>query len=136
MIAGLAHINLLIPAGSLPEANEFYVQTLGLTAVPVPQAQIETTAWFDIAGGPQQVHIAFGVNESLTSSRHPCFKIASLDDLQKLQHRIWDHHVRGGRAAPMEADKPGEAISGEMTEEYPTRFFARDFAGNRLEFSL
>ncbi|KAB8237677.1 hypothetical protein ETB97_008010 [Aspergillus alliaceus] len=136
MITSLAHINLLVPEGSLPEANEFYVGTLGLAAVPVPQAQIETTAWFNIAGGPQQVHIATGINESLTSSRHPCFRIGSLEDLQRLQQRIWDHHVRGGRAAPREADKPGEPISGEMTAEYPTRFFARDFAGNRLEFSL
>ena len=48
MITGLAHINLLVPEGSLPEANEFYVQTLGLTARPVPQAQVETTAWYDI----------------------------------------------------------------------------------------
>ncbi|KAB8075412.1 Glyoxalase/Bleomycin resistance protein/Dihydroxybiphenyl dioxygenase [Aspergillus leporis] len=135
MITGLAHINLLVPEGTLPEANEFYCETLGLKAAPVPQAQVETTAWFNIAGGPQQVHIAFGPNGP-NSSRHPCFKIASLEDLQKLQQRIWEHHVRGGRAAPSEADKPWEAISGEMTVEYPVRFFARDFAGNRLEFSL
>jgi hypothetical protein len=64
----------------------------------------------------------------------------------------------------MEADKPGEEASGEFRlpilyfiegwsglladvlwlifvlgakgVEYPQRFFARDFAGNRLEFSL
>jgi len=36
----------------------------------------------------------------------------------------------------MEADKPGEENSGAKGEEYSTRFFARDFAGNRLEFSL
>jgi catechol 2,3-dioxygenase-like lactoylglutathione lyase family enzyme len=45
MITGLAHINLLVPEGTLPEANEFYCETLGLKAAPVPQAQVETTAW-------------------------------------------------------------------------------------------
>ncbi|KAE8349105.1 Glyoxalase/Bleomycin resistance protein/Dihydroxybiphenyl dioxygenase [Aspergillus coremiiformis] len=135
MISGLAHINLVVPEGFLAEANEFYGGTLGLTAVPVPQVQAQRTAWFDIAGGPQQVHIGFGTNEP-NSSRHPCFRIDSLEDLQKLQHRIWEHHVRGGRAAPIQADQPGGPISGNMSAEFPTRFFARDFAGNRLEFSL
>lgn len=27
-------------------------------------------------------------------------------------------------------------VAGEKGVEYPQRFFARDFAGNRLEFSL
>jgi hypothetical protein len=34
------------------------------------------------------------------------------------------------------ADKPGAKNSGAEGVEYPTRFFARDFAGNRLEFSV
>jgi hypothetical protein len=29
-----------------------------------------------------------------------------------------------------------DRIVGEKGVEYPTRFFARDYAGNRLEFSL
>ncbi|KAE8150394.1 hypothetical protein BDV25DRAFT_112461 [Aspergillus avenaceus] len=135
MISGLAHINLLVPEGTLSQAREFYCDTLGLTAVPVPVAQVETTAWYNIADGPQQVHIGFGVNEP-DSPRHPCFRLGSLDDLQNLQKKIWEHHLRGGSAAPVQVDKPGGPISGEMTAEYPSRFFARDFAGNRLEFSL
>ncbi|KAH8424220.1 hypothetical protein N8T08_010518 [Aspergillus melleus] len=135
MIAGLAHINLLVPPGTLEEANLFYTGTLGLTAVPVPPLQKETTAWFNISDGGQQVHIGFGENEP-DSPRHPCFRVGSVEELHVLKQRIYDHHVRGGKAAPMSADKPGEAISGEMGVEYPTRFFARDYAGNRLEFSL
>lgn len=89
------------------------------------------------------------------SSRHPCFKLESPEALLQLRQRIWDHHQKGGAAAPKEADKPGEADSGMLSSltsitfecayrdelgskgvEYPQRFFARDYAGNRLEFSL
>ena len=140
MITGLAHINLLVPPGTLEEANLFYTGTLGLTAVPVPPLQKETTAWyippffsynfslativtkkqlirksrFNISDGGQQVHIGFGENEP-DSPRHPCFRVGSVEELHVLKQRIYDHHVRGGRAAPMSADKPGEAISGEIS---------------------
>lgn len=70
---------------------------------------------------------------------------------------MYAHHEKGGDSAPLQADKPGDVNSGEQTtnllvivlllirspqtlgaqgKEYPTRFFARDYAGNRLEFSL
>lgn len=42
----------------------------------------------------------------------------------------------GALGKPRTADKPGEENSGSKGLEFPTRFFARDFAGNRLEFSL
>lgn len=90
---------------------------------------------FNIGDSGQQVHVAPGINETKTSNRHPCFKLQSQEKLLELQQRIWDHHVAGGDAAPLEADSPGEN-SGTKGVEYPSRFFARDFAGNRLEFSL
>ncbi|RFU29529.1 hypothetical protein B7463_g6809, partial [Scytalidium lignicola] len=135
MITGIAHINLTVPVDTLQQAEEFYSQTLGLQPVPVPVLQKSTLAWFDITPGGQQIHIAFGLNEP-KSSRHPCFKLESLQALLQLQKRIWDHHVAGGEAAPLEADKPGEDNSGAKGIEYKNRFFARDYAGNRLEFSL
>lgn len=46
-------------------------------------------------------------------------------------------HFRSERdGKPRMADKPGVDNSGSQCVEFPTRFFARDFAGNRLEFSL
>ncbi|TVY81229.1 hypothetical protein LSUE1_G004544 [Lachnellula suecica] len=135
MITGIAHINLLVPQGTLDQAEEFYSGILGFTRVPVPVLQKDTLAWFDITPGGQQVHIAFGQND-LKSPRHPCFKIASPEALLELRTKIYDHHVSGKAAAPQEADKPGEVDSGAKGVEYPKRFFARDFAGNRLEFSL
>lgn len=45
MITGLAHINMLVPPGTLDQANAFYGETLGLTAAPVPKAQVGTILW-------------------------------------------------------------------------------------------
>ncbi|KAI9371377.1 hypothetical protein BJX61DRAFT_511748 [Aspergillus egyptiacus] len=136
MITGLAHINLLVPEGTLSQASAFYGDTLGLTSAPVPHLQKGTLLWFDIGTSGQQVHVAFGTNETKTSSRHPCFRVESPEKLHELQQRIWEHYLRGGDAAPLAADEPGGLNSGAQGVEYPSRFFARDFAGNRLEFSL
>ncbi|KAF1966804.1 hypothetical protein BU23DRAFT_559948 [Bimuria novae-zelandiae CBS 107.79] len=138
MITGLHHINLVVPPSTLPLAHAFYGTTLCLTPRAVPHLQRNTLAWFDIGDSGQQVHIAFGKPEdfSHTSSRHPCFKVGSMEDLQRLQGRIWEHFERGGEDAPRAADRPGEKNSGAEGVEYPTRFFARDYAGNRLEFTL
>ncbi|KAJ5942961.1 hypothetical protein N7516_003129 [Penicillium verrucosum] len=135
MISGIAHINLPIPQGTLDQAEEFYGTTLGLTSAPVPELQKGTILWFDIGSSGQQVHISFGATDP-EANRHPCFKLSSREELEEIKGSIYDHHTRGGAAAPMSADKPGDVNSGAQGKEYPTRFFARDFAGNRLEFTI
>lgn len=139
LITGLHHINITIPDGTLGLANSFYVETLGLTSRPVPAAQVHEIAWFDIGESGQQVHISLPKHNNDTiradSSRHPCFRVGSLEALFELQKRIYGHWQRGGDDAPLEADAIGET-SGPTTPEYPKRFFARDFAGNRLEFTV
>lgn len=45
MISGLAHVNLLVPAGTLDKAEAFYGGTLGLTPRAVPKLQAGTLAW-------------------------------------------------------------------------------------------
>lgn len=127
-ITGIAHINLIVPPGSLELANEFYGSTLGLTLRPVPSLQKGTLAWFDIGTSGQQVHIAFGPDE-VESRRHPCFQLPSAEALYELQTRIWQHHAKRDKSAPRQADEPGQANSGAKGVEYPTRFFARDYAG-------
>lgn len=111
MITGIAHVNLLVPPGTLDQATAFYGNTLGFHQVPVPVLQKETLAWFDITPQGQQVHIAFGENE-LRSSRHPCFKVESPEKLLALRKRIWEHFERRDEGAPKEADQPGEEDSG------------------------
>ncbi|KAK4222080.1 hypothetical protein QBC38DRAFT_102001 [Podospora fimiseda] len=148
-IKGIHHINLIVPQGTLYAAREFYGNTLGLTPRDVPAAQRGTLAWFDIAESGQQVHIAFGREEDFSeggrgAGRHPCFKLGGLDELKELQEKIWAHFLRGKEegkrdvvlGTPMTCDEPGKGNSGAQGPEYPTRFFARDYAGNRLEFTL
>jgi catechol 2,3-dioxygenase-like lactoylglutathione lyase family enzyme len=48
LIAGLAHINLLVPPGTFDQAEAFYAGTLGMTRVPVPVMQKDTLAWYSI----------------------------------------------------------------------------------------
>jgi catechol-2,3-dioxygenase len=45
MISGIAHVNLTVTPGTLAQAEEFYVKTLGLTSAPVPALQIGTICW-------------------------------------------------------------------------------------------
>ncbi|KAK5046499.1 hypothetical protein LTR84_008302 [Exophiala bonariae] len=138
-ITGLAHINLTVPPGTLPLAVEFYSGTLGLKPREVPHLQKDSLAWFDIADSGQQVHVAFEKESDLVSaksSRHPCFKLSDGQALLELRRKVYEHFERGGESAPVAADKPGAEDSGAKGVEYPQRFFARDYAGNRLEFSL
>ncbi|KAN0098178.1 Glyoxalase/Bleomycin resistance protein/Dihydroxybiphenyl dioxygenase [Hyaloscypha variabilis] len=138
MITGIAHVNLTVPPGTLEQAAEFYGNTLGFTRVAVPVLQKDSLAWFDITPKGQQIHISSNspVPNEPTASRHPCFKLESPEKLNELRERIWAHFESGREGKPMAADKPGDVDSGAKGVEYPTRFFARDFAGNRLEFSL
>ncbi|KAJ5577922.1 uncharacterized protein N7459_006886 [Penicillium hispanicum] len=135
MITGIAHVNLTVTPGTLAQAEEFYGHTLGLTPTAVPELQKGTIAWFNIGSSGQQIHVTPGPTDP-THSRHPCFKLGSRDELDAIKTAIYDHHVRGGPAAPMAADRPGEKDSGTQGKEYPRRFFARDYAGNLLEFTL
>jgi len=137
LISGIAHVNLTIPPGTLDQAAAFYADTLGFTQVAVPVLQKDSLAWFDITPHGQQMHISTnGPPNEPNSSRHPCFKLESIEALNELRQRVWTHYEKGGDGKPLQADKPGEVDSGAKGVEYPTRFFARDFAGNRLEFSV
>lgn len=46
MITGIAHINLLVPAGTLDQAEAFYGKTLGLTPRLVPELQRGSLIWY------------------------------------------------------------------------------------------
>lgn len=89
LITGIAHVNLSIPPSTLPLAKSFYSDTLGLTPRPVPVAQVDELAWYDIGTSGQQVHISIQKhdqdNTHPNSSRHPCFHIGSPEALLELQ---------------------------------------------------
>ena len=113
MIAGIAHVNLIIPDGSLEQATEFYGSTLGLTPRKVPEGQRHRVAWFDIGSSGQQVHIAYGPNEK-ESPRHPCFKLESPEKLVELQKRVFQHFEKKNKSSPRAADQPGQVNSGML----------------------
>jgi hypothetical protein len=46
MITGIAHVNILVPPGTLHLAESFYGSTLGLHRVPVPVLQKDILAWY------------------------------------------------------------------------------------------
>lgn len=127
MISGIHHINLTIPPSTFPHATAFYADTLGLHPRPVPHLQRNKLLWFDIGSSGQQVHIAIGAatDFSTPSSRHPCFRVGSAEELKALQDRVYRHFEKGGDGAPVQADAPGGENSGAKGVEYPTRFFAR-----------
>ncbi len=118
MITGVAHINLVVPGGTLDSARAFYGKTLGLAETPVPVLQRETLAWFNVADSGQQVHVSFGRAEDFEGlaaqcARHPCFRIAGGPEaLLGLQRRIWLHFREGGDGVPRECDEPGAENSG------------------------
>jgi hypothetical protein len=52
-----------------------------------------------------------------------------------LQQRIWDHHVRGGDAAPLQADQPGGQNSGACWEQEENKIQANNLTTRRSERS-
>ncbi|KAK3384864.1 hypothetical protein B0H63DRAFT_471777 [Podospora didyma] len=120
MITGLHHVNIIVPPGTLPAAQIFYGNTLGLTSRAVPQLQRDSLAWFDISSSGQQLHVAFGrpdvdfTPEARARRNHPCFRVESPGLLVELQKRIWEHFQAGGEGAPVECDEPGGESSGQF----------------------
>lgn len=143
-ISGLHHVNLQVPPQTLQLAQQFYADTLGLSQAVVPASMKAHLAWFNIGSSGQQIHITSQhflnqaqMKAQTESPRHPCFKILSEDKLDRLHELIWQLYERGGEGAPVHCDKPGENNAGQgVAGDFPKRFFARDYAGNRLEFSL
>ncbi|KAK5942822.1 hypothetical protein PMZ80_005388 [Knufia obscura] len=144
LISGLHHVNIQVPPQTLHIASQFYAGTLGLTQTPAPDSMKAHLAWFDMGSSGQQIHITsqFHLDQAQMkaqseSPRHLCFKILSEDKLDQLQERIWQLYKTGGESAPVHCDDPAQTASGRIGPKgFPKRFFARDYAGNRLEFSL
>jgi hypothetical protein len=57
LISGIAHVNLIVTAGGLSAAQEFYGGTLGLTSVPVPKTSVGKLAWWVLLGVFLRQHI-------------------------------------------------------------------------------
>jgi catechol 2,3-dioxygenase-like lactoylglutathione lyase family enzyme len=79
MITGLDHIQISIPAGRLPEALAFYVDTLGFTRVQKPAELSPTGAW--LTQGGINVHLGEEKNFATDGRAHPAFCVRDVEAL-------------------------------------------------------
>ncbi|KAK5070496.1 hypothetical protein LTR64_000167 [Lithohypha guttulata] len=144
LVIGWDHVNFLVQPHTLHLARAFYYGVLGLEPTPVPESKKAHLMWFNIGNSGQQLHVTSEHDFSQAqlkaqseSPRHPCFKVPSQEKLDILQRRLWELYEDGEEGAPMQCDRPGADNGGQGKEgDFPNRFFARDYAGNRLEFTL
>jgi len=118
-ILALHHANLTFPPELEAETIRFYVETLGLEALPKPQGRRGQGAWLRV--GAAEIHLSPDVPgraEQLAADRHLCLLVADLDSAVA---RL------GAAGAPIEPD-PRPPVGYR-------RLFTRDPAGNRLELS-
>lgn len=109
----LAHVNLSID--DVEAARRFYGDVLGLEAAARPADAGRPGCWFRL--GDAELHLSLEAGaDNARSKRHVAFESGDLDGVRALL-------VAAG--VPLEEARP---IAGVR------RFFARDPAGNRLEF--
>jgi catechol 2,3-dioxygenase-like lactoylglutathione lyase family enzyme len=113
MLRRIDHVNLSID--DVEAARRFYGEMLGLSPTPRPADAGRPGCWFALGG--TELHLSLEPEaDNASSRRHVAFEV---DNLDALEARLRAHGV------PID---PGHPVSGVR------RFFARDPAGNRLEF--
>jgi catechol 2,3-dioxygenase-like lactoylglutathione lyase family enzyme len=113
LLRRVAHVNLSID--DLDAARAFYGGLLGLAAAPRPDDTPRPGCWFAL--GDVELHLSVEQGaDNARSKRHVAFEVT---DLAALRARL---------------SAAGVAIDGGSAMEGVERFFARDPAGNRLEF--
>ena len=113
LLRRVAHVNLSVD--DVDAARRFYGDLLGLTAAPRPADAGRAGAWFKL--GDTELHLSLEIAaDNARSKRHVAFEVTDLDGLRR---RLAD------AGAPIEEARPMAGVR---------RFFARDPAGNRLEF--
>ncbi|HKE15085.1 MAG TPA: VOC family protein [Kofleriaceae bacterium] len=115
LLRRVAHVNLSVD--DVDAARAFYGELLGLEAAPRPADTPRAGCWFAL--GEVELHISLEQGaDNARSKRHVAFEVS---DLAALRARL---------AAA------GVSIDGGSPMAGVERFFARDPAGNRLEFYI
>lgn len=113
-VLGLDHMQIAIPAGSEPEAIEFYGGLLGLRQLPKPDEMAgRGGCWFQ--AGPIQIHLGVDPNFIAAKKAHPALIVSGVDALSN-ELRAAGHEVRSG-----------------LTVNGVTQTFTDDPFGNRIE---
>ena len=109
----IAHVNLAVT--DVDAARQFYAEVLGLTEIPRTEGQRRPGAWFQL--GAVELHLSLEPEpRNAESKRHVAFEVR---DLEALRDHLEEKGVRLEEGSPVVGVR---------------RFFARDPAGNRLEF--
>lgn len=109
----LAHVNLSVD--DVEAARRFYGEVLGLTEIPRSEGQRRPGAWFQL--GALELHLSHEPDpRNAESKRHVAFEVRDVDSLRE---HLEEAGVRIEEGAPVIGVR---------------RLFARDPAGNRLEF--
>jgi len=113
MLKRISHVNLAVD--DVEAARRFYGEVLGLEEIPRTEGQRRPGAWFRL--GALELHLSHEPGaDNRTSKRHVAFEVRELAALR-------EHLEEAGVAC-----EEGSPLLGVQ------RFFARDPAGNRLEF--
>jgi catechol 2,3-dioxygenase-like lactoylglutathione lyase family enzyme len=113
LLRRIAHVNISVH--DIESARRFYGDTLGLAPAVRPNDAGRAGCWFCL--GDAELHVSLEPNaDNVSSKRHVAFEVS---DLAALRARL--------QAAGC-AIEEGRPLDGMQ------RFFARDPAGNRLEF--
>jgi catechol 2,3-dioxygenase-like lactoylglutathione lyase family enzyme len=114
-VRGLHHAQITIPRDREDDARAFYVDLLGLTEIPKPDA-LQGRGGFWLQAGSQQVHI--GVEDGVDRTHTKAHLAYAVDDLSALRARL----IAAGYAIDADVPLPGM-----------TRYELRDPFGNRVE---
>ena len=113
LLRRVAHVNLSVD--DVEAARRFYGEILGLDPAPRPADAGRAGCWFRL--GAVELHVSLEAGaDNARSKRHVAFEVA---DLEAARARLTQAGAQVEEARPI----PGMR-----------RFFARDPAGNRLEF--
>lgn len=114
-VHGLHHAQITVPRGREDNARAFYVDLLGLTEIPKPDA-LQGRGGFWLRVGSQQVHV--GVEDGVDRTQTKAHLAYAVDDLAALRARL----TAAGFAIDVDVPLPGM-----------TRCELRDPFGNRVE---
>ncbi|MEA2644228.1 MAG: hypothetical protein QOG08_1254 [Chloroflexota bacterium] len=115
-VRGLQHVSSPFPAGGQSALRAFYGELLGLRELPIPTTLREMDLVWFAAGDGLELHFFHGETDP-AAARHFCLEV---DDLTETRQRLVD----GGHEPSDDTPIPNRP-----------RFFCRDPAGNRVEFT-
>jgi catechol 2,3-dioxygenase-like lactoylglutathione lyase family enzyme len=114
VISGLHHVQIAVPAGSVPALRAFYGQVLGMTELPKPAAlAARGGVWF--RSGTAELHLGVEADFRPARKAHPGLLVDNLDG-------IVGRLAEAGRSV-----RPDDLLPGYR------RYYVDDPCGNRLE---